>query len=143
MKFTELLRERKLEHECEFFVSRSGGPGGQHVNKVNTKVELRFPLLQSSLLGPEEKEIIHARLFNRINEEGVLIVRAQQSRSQLTNKENAIARLYELLAEALMPRKKRVKTRPGILGKQQRLDEKKRISQKKTSRRKWEGNGEN
>jgi len=84
------LQERKLEDECVFNATRSSGPGGQHVNKVNTKIELRFDVNKSTRLSDEEKQTIITRLTQKISEDGTLIITAQDSRSQLKNKQTAI-----------------------------------------------------
>lgn len=97
----EELRSRIPESELEFSASRSSGPGGQNVNKVNTRVELRFCITRTSSLSEEEKSIILQKLKKRINSEGEIIVRAQSGRTQLKNREAAEERLFSLLAAAL------------------------------------------
>ncbi len=130
-----MSEERNFTPEFVFTTSRSSGPGGQNVNKVNTRVELRFSVNSSLLLTEEEKKQIHTVLGNRINTEGELLLVSQSERTQLKNKEVVIHRFYELLTKALTPRKKRKKTRPTIASQLKRLEEKKKIAQKKKNRR--------
>ncbi|WP_242926151.1 alternative ribosome rescue aminoacyl-tRNA hydrolase ArfB [Pontibacter vulgaris] len=128
------LKERGLEQELTFQASRSGGAGGQNVNKVSSKVELRFHVESSELLSDEEKALIQEKLANRINSEGYLQVVSQTERGQLQNKEQSIARFYELLRQALTRQKKRKATKPTHSSVKQRLESKKRQAQKKASR---------
>ncbi len=125
-----------LRHELIFSSSRSSGPGGQHVNKVNTKVELRFNINNSSVLTDEQKLLINNKLKNKITIEGDLIIVSQRTRSQLKNKMEAIDKLIEMLSKALKPRKKRIPTKPTRTSKLKRLETKKRTSEIKQSRRK-------
>lgn len=131
----ETLKKRDFTAEWQFSASRSGGPGGQNVNKVNTKVELRFPVEASSLLSDQEKQLIHIKLANKINQEGELIIISQTERSQLKNKAQAIERFYQLVAYALTIPKKRKATRPTRASKEKRIENKKRLSEKKQNRR--------
>ena len=101
-----------LLSEFQFLTSRSSGPGGQNVNKVNSKVELRFDIQNSSLLSEEQKEILLAKLSTKISSEGILSIVSQRDRSQLTNKEDAIRKFYVLISKALKPLKHRKSTRP-------------------------------
>jgi ribosome-associated protein len=129
-----MTEKRNFNPEFIFTASRSSGPGGQNVNKVNTRVELRFHVDSSLLLTEEEKKQIHAVLGNRINAEGELLLASQSARTQLENKEAVTNRFYKLLAKALTPRKKRVKTQPTIASQHKRLDKKKKTAQKKKNR---------
>ncbi len=129
------LKERDFTAEFHFAASRSGGPGGQNVNKVNTKVELRFVVSDSILLSDQEKQLIREKLANKINLEGELIIVSQTERSQLKNKVQAIERFYQLIAFALTPRKKRKPTRPTRASKERRLDSKRKQAEKKSNRR--------
>ena len=131
---TPVLSLREDEIHEEF--SRSSGPGGQNVNKVNTKVFLRFDVVNSPSLSDEQKQLVLARLSNRITKEGSLFVIAQQTRSQATNRELALERLVELLREALKQNPTRKKTRVGKGAKERRLEEKKRHSIVKRGRSK-------
>ena len=125
-----------FEPELQFSSSRSSGPGGQHVNKVNTKIELRFHIPDSELLSDEEKEILLHKLKNKINKDGELIIISQEDRSQFKNKETTIEKFIKLLKEALTPVKKRRATRPTIASNKRRLVGKKLNSEKKTQRKK-------
>jgi ribosome-associated protein len=131
-----ILKGRDFYPEFVFSASRSSGAGGQNVNKVNTKVELRFSVASSQLLSDEEKQIISTRLSTKISLEGDLIVVSQTERSQLKNKENTIDKFYRLLEKALTPRKKRRPTQPTKASKEKRLEGKRVKSDVKTSRKK-------
>jgi ribosome-associated protein len=122
---TDELKGRNLESEFHFSASRSGGPGGQNVNKVSSKVELRFSLLSTSLFSETEKEIIFKKLKNKINKEGELLIISQSERTQLLNKKVVIERFYILISKALTLPKYRKETRPTLASKFRRLDEKK------------------
>jgi ribosome-associated protein len=128
------LKERNFAPEFNFSTSRSSGPGGQNVNKVNTKVELRFSITSSELLSEYEKSKILTHLKNRINSEGDLLIVAQNERTQLKNKQEAIRRFKQLIFTALKPIKKRRPTRPTKASVERRLQYKKEKSQRKTSR---------
>lgn len=128
------LQERDFEKELQFQASRSGGAGGQNVNKVATKVELRFDVQHSELLTEEEKAIIQEKLANRINNEGYLQVVCQTERTQLRNKETCIDRFYELLRQALTKQKKRTATKPSRASVRKRLEGKKHQGEKKSNR---------
>jgi len=131
----DILSGRDFSKEFLFSASRSSGPGGQNVNKVSTKVELRFDVPHSNLLSEEEKEILVNLLVKKINTEGILIIVSQSERSQLKNKEKTIGKFYALLKKSLTPKKKRKPTKPNAAAKEKRLEEK-RINAEKKSRRK-------
>jgi len=128
------IQGRDFESELQFQASRSGGAGGQNVNKVATKVELRFNVPESALLTAEEKALVQEKLANRINSEGYLQVVCQTERSQLKNKELSIKRFYELLRQALTRQKKRTATKPSRSSVRKRLEGKKRQAEKKSNR---------
>ena len=130
-----ILNDRDFINELHFIASRSSGPGGQNVNKVNTKVELRFHVASSAILSEEEKSLILDKLAKKINSEGELILVSQSERSQLKNKEKAIEKFYSLLTRALTPRKKRNPTKPSQASKEERLEEKRKLAEKKERRR--------
>jgi len=134
----EELQIRDFGKEYILSYSRSSGPGGQNVNKVNTRVELRFNILTSECLSYSEKEIILKKLINRINKEGELIIVSQSERSQLRNREKASEKFYTLLAKALTPPKKRKPTSPTKASRQKRLDSKRITSERKQTRKKTE-----
>ena len=124
----------ELEREFVFQTSRSSGPGGQNVNKVNSRVELRFDIPGSELLTAEQKEMLQRKLASRLTSAGVLIVSSQESRSQADNRDRAVQKLYAQLARALMPVKKRKPTRPTMASEEKRLQRKKRQAEKKAQR---------
>ena len=130
-----IIRE-KFEREILFSASRSSGPGGQHVNKVSTKVELRFHIPNSELLSEEEKAILLHKLKNKINKDGELIIVSQEERSQIKNKEAAIEKFIIILMEALTPIKERKATKPTRASLEKRLEEKRLVSEKKNQRKK-------
>lgn len=118
-----------------FHTSRSGGKGGQHVNKVATKVELRFNLWSATVFNEDEKQRIANRLYSRFQSDNLIQVIAQNSRSQLQNKEQAVDLLVQLLTQALTVQKIRKKTKPSRKMKENRLEEKRKQSLKKINRR--------
>ncbi|PSK80927.1 alternative ribosome rescue aminoacyl-tRNA hydrolase ArfB [Prolixibacter denitrificans] len=129
-----MLVHRNFMPELKFSASRSSGAGGQNVNKVNTKVELRFHIESSGLLSADEKAILIRKLANRMNKEGELILTEQNDRSQLKNKEKVIDRFYRLINHALTPKKRRKATRPTLASRRRRLEKKKQHSEKKSRR---------
>ena len=130
-----MLNDRDFSRELQFSASRSSGPGGQNVNKVNTRVELRFHIASSALLSEEEKILLLEKLAKKINTEGELILISQTERSQLKNKEKVTERFYSLLTRALTPRKKRKPTKPSQASKEERLEEKRKQAEKKERRK--------
>jgi ribosome-associated protein len=118
------------ETELRFTASRSSGPGGQNVNKVNTRVTLFFDINQTSALAEEEKLKVREFLATRVNKQGVLRVVCQRHRSQAKNRKGAIVRFAELLEDALREKAPRVKTRISASAKRRRLEEKTRRSRR-------------
>lgn len=124
-----------LESEFTFKTSRSGGSGGQHVNKVSTKVELDFDVVNSKILTEEQKDILTNKLAARITVEGILQVICQTERSQLRNKIAAIAKFHELIDACFVVIKKRKVTKVSKAVKERRLLAKKRNAEIKKLRR--------
>jgi ribosome-associated protein len=122
------LKNRNFEVEFMFSASKSGGPGGQNVNKVNTKVELRFNVISTTLFSDEEKELIFRKLKNKINNDGEIILVSQSERTQLLNKIAVSSKFYDLTAKALTIQQKRVRSRPTFSSKIKRLEEKRKHS---------------
>lgn len=126
----------RLEKELVFRVSRSSGPGGQNVNKVNSKVTLRFDVERSEILTANEKELIRQKLAASMSQDGELILSAQESRSQLANKEAVLQKFDRLLSKAFAKRKVRKASKPSKSAVQERLQHKKRHGDKKKWRQK-------
>lgn len=122
-------------HELTFRATRSGGPGGQHVNKTATRIELTWPLATSPSLSEDQRLRLIERLGHRLDGSGILRLVSDRSRSQLLNREDATDRLVELLRTALTPRKVRKPTKLSKAVKARRLDAKKRHGAKKADRR--------
>jgi ribosome-associated protein len=139
----EELKMRNFEIEFVYSTSRSSGPGGQNINKVNTKVELRFCISCSTFLSEEEKELISLKLANRINSNGELILTAQSERTQLMNKKEVTEKFYLVISKALTIQKKRRATRPTLASVNKRIEVKKNLGIKKKLRKiKGEANGD-
>jgi ribosome-associated protein len=136
-----MTRQRRIDasvlgRELEFTTSRSSGPGGQNVNKVNTKVTLRFDVSGSQALTADEKEILLRKLASRLTNDGVLILSSQDKRSQLQNKEGVIAKFEVLVAKSFRKKKVRKATKPSKSAVEKRITQKKRRSEKKKWRSK-------
>jgi ribosome-associated protein len=123
------------EEELAFATSRSSGPGGQNVNKVESRVTLLFDLGASPALSDEQKARLRERLAGRINKTGVLRVVAQRHRTQAANREAAVARFAELLREGLAEQAPRRPTRPTAAARRRRAESKRRRAQLKRARR--------
>ena len=124
-----------LERELQFRAVRSSGAGGQHVNKVSSKVELYWSLLETTVFDDEQKQRLENKLSNRLTKDGVLILQNSESRSQHKNKELVIAQFKQFLQDALKKKKKRVATKVPKKVKQKRLSKKKQLSEKKALRK--------
>ncbi len=127
---------QNLLKEVRFKAVRSSGKGGQNVNKVSSKVELTFDVLNSSFLSEEQKEIILKRLASRINDNGELKITTDSERSQFFNKEIVSEKFLALIAKALTPKKKRKHTKPSKQSVEERLKIKKQKAEKKELRKK-------
>lgn len=136
MNTTKPSIDQDLLNELVFVTSRSSGPGGQNVNKVNTKVTLKWNVLHSSILTIEQKEVIANKLATRLTRTGFLLITAQDKRSQLQNKEEVLRKLDQLLVQSFAHKKIRRETKPGKAARQKRIREKKIKSEKKQWRQK-------
>ncbi|MBN2523412.1 MAG: aminoacyl-tRNA hydrolase [Bacteroidales bacterium] len=128
--------QRDFSREFIFTYSRSSGPGGQNINKVNTRVELRFNVPDSTLLTENEKSLILSKLKSSLTVKGELIISSQTERSQLRNKEETIRKFNFLIREALKPLNIRKPTKPTRLSKMKNREKKILHSLKKQLRRK-------
>ncbi len=126
---------KSLLKETSFVASRSSGAGGQHVNKVSSRITLNFNLNQSEVLTEDQKQLLHNKLSNRISKEGTLQIHASESRSQHKNKALAIERFLALITSCLKQPKKRTKTKPTKSSIEKRLKQKKHNALKKSHRK--------
>lgn len=127
------MRELLLK-EISYSTSRSSGPGGQHVNKTESKVTLCWNLEKSIVFTEDQKELLHLRLRSRLTGEGDLLMSSESSRSQAANKEDVTERFLSLIEASLRPVKKRIKTKPSSAAVEKRLKEKKARGERKRSR---------
>ncbi len=126
---------KDFSKELSFKTSRSSGAGGQNVNKVETSVTVLWKVSGSDFFTDEQKEIIYEKLKNRINSEGFLFLTISEARTQLMNKTKAIEKIVDIVDKALIVPRKRFATKPSKAQKQKRLDNKKKLSEKKDNRK--------
>ncbi|MEZ4842388.1 MAG: alternative ribosome rescue aminoacyl-tRNA hydrolase ArfB [Flavobacteriaceae bacterium] len=131
-----MVNVEELLKELSFKAVRSSGAGGQHVNKVSSKIELFFNVNESAVLNEEDKSLLIKNLSSRLTKNNELILTCDESRSQHKNKEIITSRFIEIIQNGLKRPKKRKKTRPSIASVKKRLAAKKKVSEKKSSRKK-------
>lgn len=134
MTIQQKIKQRALNSEFEFQASRSSGPGGQNVNKVNSKVQLFFDIQASQILFEEEKELLLEKWQNKIDSTGKIMFQSQEKRSQNQNKEITIQKFYDALSKAFEKKKIRKATKPSKSAIETRIKSKKITSQKKQNR---------
>ncbi|GAB2611305.1 alternative ribosome rescue aminoacyl-tRNA hydrolase ArfB [Belliella aquatica] len=134
MHINKKIKSRLFDSEFEIQASRSGGPGGQNVNKVNSKIQLFFDVHNSQVLSEEEKSILLSKWENKLDNEGKIMFQSQEKRSQLQNKELAIRKFYDALLKAFEKKKIRKATKPSKGAIESRIKAKKVNAQKKQNR---------
>lgn len=128
-----MMKEQLLK-EITFTTSRSSGPGGQHVNKTESRVTLHWSAIETKALSEEEKILVTRRLRSRLTDDDELILSSQKNRSQAMNKEDVTARFLDLIEKLAKPQKKRVRTKPSRASVERRLKEKKHKGGRKRDR---------
>lgn len=129
-----------VRKEIVFKTARSGGKGGQHVNKVETMVEAYFDIDRSALLTDGQKHLVKQKLRKKINADGLLMVKSQEARTQLANKKLAVEKINDIISQSLVIPLKRIAGKPTKASRQKRIDEKKIKGKIKEGRRKVKPN---
>lgn len=129
------MNKELIKTELQYKAVRSSGAGGQNVNKVATKIQIQFAIVASNGLTDDEKVTLNEKLSNRITKEGTILVECEETRSQLKNKELAARRLFLLLENALKKDKKRIATKIPKSIIKKRVEDKKRLAEKKENRK--------